>query len=58
MRRSFNVTSRTSGFVPGAPYLRNFIYDNHAFYGQDEWKIRTNLTFTAVAALGLLLARE
>lgn len=43
----FNVTSRTSGFVPGAPYLRNFTYDNHAFYGQDEWKIRRNLTFSA-----------
>jgi hypothetical protein len=43
----FNVTSQTSGFVPGAPYLRNFTYDNHAFYGQDEWKIRRNLTFSA-----------
>ncbi len=43
----FNVTSRTSGFVPGAPYLRNFTYDNHAFYGQDEWKVRRNLTFSA-----------
>jgi hypothetical protein len=44
---TYNVGSRTSGFVPGAPYLRNFTYDNHAFYGQDEWKIRKNLTFTA-----------
>ena len=44
---TYNITNRTSGFVPGAPYLRNFIYDNHAFYGQDEWKIRKNLTFTA-----------
>jgi hypothetical protein len=43
----YNVTSRTSGFVPGAPYLRNFTYDNHAFYGQDDWKLRKNLTFTA-----------
>jgi outer membrane receptor protein involved in Fe transport len=43
----YNVTSRTSGFVPGQPWVRNFTYDNHAFYGQDEYKIRKNLTLTA-----------
>jgi hypothetical protein len=43
----YNVTGKTSGFVPGAPYLRNLTYDNDAFYGQDEWKLRKNLTFTA-----------
>ena len=42
----YNVTSRTSGFVPGAPWVRNFIYDNHAFYGEDKYKIRKNLTLT------------
>jgi hypothetical protein len=42
----YNVTSRTSGFVPGAPWVRNFIYDNHAFYGQDEYKVRKNTTVT------------
>ncbi len=55
---TYNVTSRTSGFVPGAPYLRNFIYDNHAFYGQDEWRLRKNLTFTAALRWDLLLAGE
>ncbi|HYK63288.1 MAG TPA: TonB-dependent receptor, partial [Bryobacteraceae bacterium] len=44
---TYNVTSRNSGFVPGAPYLRHFTYDNLAFYGQDEWKILRNLTLTA-----------
>ena len=44
---TYNITSRTSGFVPGAPWVRNFIYDNYAFYGQDQWKIRKNITFTA-----------
>jgi len=43
---TYNVTSRTSGFVPGAPYLRHFTYDNLAFYGQDEWKVLPHLTFT------------
>jgi len=43
---AYNVTSRTSGFVPGAPWVRNLTYDNHAFYGQDRWKIRKNLTLT------------
>ncbi len=43
---TFNITSRTSGFVPGAPWVRNFTYDNHAFYGEDHWRARKNLTVT------------
>ncbi len=43
---TYNVTTRTSGFVPSAPYLRHFTYDNLAFYGQDEWKILPHLTLT------------
>ncbi|MBZ5602180.1 MAG: TonB-dependent receptor [Acidobacteriia bacterium] len=42
----YNISSRTSGFVPGAPWVRNFTYDNHAFYGEDKWRIRKNLTLT------------
>ena len=45
--QTFNVTSQTSGFVPGAPYLRHFTYSNLAFYGQDEWKLTSRLTLTA-----------
>ena len=44
---TYNITSRTSGFTPGAPYLRHFTYNNLAFYGQDEWKAHRNLTVTA-----------
>ncbi|HLH41823.1 MAG TPA: TonB-dependent receptor [Bryobacteraceae bacterium] len=44
---TYNVTSRNSGFVPGAPYLRHLTYDNLAFYGQDQWKVFRNLTLTA-----------
>jgi hypothetical protein len=43
---TYNITSRASGFVPGAPWVRNFTYDNHAFYGEDKWKIRKNVTLT------------
>jgi hypothetical protein len=45
--KTYNITSRSSGFVNGAPYLRHFTYNNLAFYGQDEWKVRRNLTLTA-----------
>jgi outer membrane receptor protein involved in Fe transport len=44
---TYNVTSRNSGYVPGAPYLRHFNFNNHAIYGQDQWRIRPRLTLTA-----------
>ncbi|MEZ5403838.1 MAG: TonB-dependent receptor [Bryobacteraceae bacterium] len=44
--QSFNVTSRTSGFVPGAGEVRNFRYDTYAGYLQDRWKVRNNFTLT------------
>ena len=37
--RPFNVTSRTSGFVPGAPFIRHFSMNDYAFYINDKWKI-------------------
>ena len=43
---SFNITSRTSGFVPGAQYLRHFRYSDYAVYFQDKWSIRPRLTTT------------
>jgi outer membrane receptor protein involved in Fe transport len=42
----YNVTNRNSGFVPGAPWVRNFTYDNHAFYGEDRWRVLKRLTLT------------
>jgi len=47
--QTFNVTSRTSGFVPGAAFVRNFILDDYAVYVQDNWKLAPRLT----AILGL-----
>jgi hypothetical protein len=43
---TYNVASRTSGFIPGQPYLRHLTYNNLAFYGQDQWKVLRNLTLT------------
>lgn len=42
--QTFNVTSATSGFVPGATNLRNLTHDSYALYIQDNWKVRPNLT--------------
>ena len=44
--QTFNVTSRTSGYVPGAPAAQNFRYNNWSLYAGDSWKVRRNLTFT------------
>jgi hypothetical protein len=44
---SYNAASRTSGFVPGAPYSRNWSFDNHAFYLKDNWKAARRLSVNA-----------
>ena len=40
----FNVTSRTSGFVPGAANRRNYELNNHSFYLHDAWRVSQNFT--------------
>ncbi len=45
--QTFNVTSRTSGFVPGATNLRHLTLDSYAGYIQDKWKIGPGLTLNA-----------
>src|SRR5262249_39073544 len=44
--QSFNVSSRTSGFVNGMTNLRHDKFDNYALYFQDSWKLRRHLTAT------------
>lgn len=44
--QGFNVTSATSGFVPGAGERRQFSYDTWAGYVQDRWKVSRRLTLT------------
>jgi hypothetical protein len=42
--RTFNITSPTSGFVPGATRERIFKQRWVSVYGQDQWRIRRNFT--------------
>lgn len=42
--QTFNVTSRTSGFVNGATNLRHLSLDTFAGYVQDNWKVLPRLT--------------
>ena len=46
-QQTFNVTSRTSGFVPFAANLRNYQYDTYSGYVTDKWKLRPRVTLTA-----------
>ena len=41
--QTFNVTSTTSGFVPGATNLRQLTHSTWAGYVQDKWKVLPNL---------------
>jgi hypothetical protein len=42
--RTFNVTSPTSGFVPGATRQRDFKQREVSLYFQDQWRVRRNFT--------------
>lgn len=44
--QTFNVTSPGSGFQAFAPFERHLKQNLVAFYGQDQWKVRPNLTAT------------
>lgn len=44
--QTFQVTSRTSGFVNGASNVRNLRYKNYAAYLTDTWKVTRRLTAT------------
>jgi hypothetical protein len=44
--QTFNVTSRNSGYVNGAPLLRHFLMNDYSFYVQDRFKLAPRLTLT------------
>ncbi len=44
--QTVNVSSRTSGFVTGAPFVRHFRVNDYDLYVQDKWKIAPRLTLT------------
>ncbi|MGE3947048.1 MAG: carboxypeptidase regulatory-like domain-containing protein [Blastocatellales bacterium] len=41
--QTFNVASKTDGFRP-VQNFRDFVYGNHSFYVQDQWRILPSLT--------------
>ncbi|MBI3656143.1 MAG: TonB-dependent receptor [Acidobacteria bacterium] len=43
----FNVTSKETGFVPGAFQINRLNYDNYSFYFQDQWRATPRLTLGA-----------
>jgi hypothetical protein len=44
--QSFNVSSKTSGYVPGAQQDRNLQLNDYSLYTQDQWRVRPNITLT------------
>ena len=42
--QTYNVNSRTSGFVNGATSDRHWMVDDHAGYVQDNWRVERRLT--------------
>jgi hypothetical protein len=42
---TFNVSSPTSGFIPGATRERVFKYRDVSVYFQDQWRMKRNFTF-------------
>jgi hypothetical protein len=44
--QTFNVTGRSSGFVPGATNQRDYILNYYAGYVQDTWKIHPRFTLS------------
>jgi hypothetical protein len=47
VQQTFQVESKTSGFVPGIPANENYTLDNIAAYIQDNWRWKSNLTLRA-----------
>ncbi|HLK49194.1 MAG TPA: TonB-dependent receptor [Bryobacteraceae bacterium] len=44
--QTFQVASRNSGFVPGAPYLRHFLLNDYSLYVSDRWKVLRTVSLT------------
>lgn len=44
--QTFNVSSLTSGFVPGAPFVRHFLLNDYDLYAQDKFKVGRRLSLT------------
>jgi hypothetical protein len=42
--QTYNITSQTSGFVPGAAQRQNLSFNDYAAYTSDSWKVAHRLT--------------
>ncbi len=42
--QTFNASTTTSGFVPGAPQRQIFDFENYGFYLADQWRVSPRLT--------------
>ena len=42
--QTFQANDQTSGYLAGVPSLRNYTLDDWAFYLQDSWRLKDNLT--------------
>jgi hypothetical protein len=42
--QTYQATSQTSGYVPGAQEVRNFRVRNYSLYGADQWRIHPRVT--------------
>ena len=42
--QTFNITSRTSGFVKGTPNAQNWVYNNYSGFVQDQWRVKPHFT--------------
>ena len=56
--QSFNVTSQTSGFVPGATQQRNFRYQAYSGFIVDNWRASQSLTLNLGLRYDLYTALE
>jgi len=42
--QTFQANDQTTGYVAGVPQIRNYTLDDWAFYLQDGWRVKDNLT--------------
>jgi hypothetical protein len=42
--QTFNATSQSSGYTPGAPFNQAYSYDNYGFYVSDQWRVTPQFT--------------
>jgi hypothetical protein len=43
---TYNYQKNGNVLAQGAPVSRHFAFDSYEFYGQDQWKVKPNLTLT------------